>query len=63
MLANVIHMAKMLGMTVIAEGVENVEQWNFLNDHGCDLIQGFFAAEPLTEDDFIDFYHGATGDI
>ena len=62
-LANVIHMSKMLGMTVIAEGVENVEQWNFLNDHGCDLIQGFFAAEPLTEDDFIDFYHGATGDI
>ena len=56
-------MAKMLGMTVIAEGVENVEQWNFLNDHGCDLIQGFFAAEPLTEDDFIDFYHGATGGI
>ena len=62
-LANVIHMSKMLGMTVVAEGVEKVEQWNFLNDHGCDLIQGFFAAEPLTEDDFIDFYHCATGDI
>ena len=51
------------GMTVIAEGVEEVEQWNFLTDHGCDLIQGFFAAEPLTEDEFIDFYHCATGDI
>ena len=56
-------MSKMLGMTVVAEGVEEVEQWNFLTDHGCDLIQGFFAAEPLTEDEFIDFYHCATGDI
>ena len=62
-LANVIHMSKMLGMIVVAEGVEEVEQWNILTDHGCDLIQGFFAAEPLTEDEFIDFYHCAMGDI
>ena len=60
--AGVIHIAKMLGMTVVAEGVEDVRQWEFLRDHNCDLIQGFSAGEPLTEDDFIDFYHG-NGDI
>ncbi len=60
--AGVIHIAKMLGMTVVAEGVEDIRQWNFLRDHNCDLIQGFSAGEPLTEDDFIDFYHG-NGDI
>lgn len=61
--ANVIHMAKMLGMTVVSEGVEEARQWNFLRDHGCDIIQGFFAGEPLTEEEFMDFYHGVTRDI
>ncbi len=62
-IAGLIHIAKMLGMTVVAEGVEDIRQWNFLRDHGCDLIQGFMPSEPLSEDDFIDFYHGATRDI
>lgn len=61
--AGLIHIAKMLGMTVVAEGVEDIRQWNFLRDHGCDLIQGFMPSEPLSENDFIDFYHGATRDI
>ena len=60
--AGVIHIAKMLGMTVVAEGVEDIRQWNFLRDHNCDLIQGFSMGEPFTEDEFIDFYHG-NGDI
>ena len=60
--AGVIHIAKMLGMTVVAEGVEDIAQWDFLRDHNCDLIQGFCAGQPLTEDDFIDFYRG-NGDL
>lgn len=52
-----------LGMTVVAEGVEDPEQWEFLKDQGCDLIQGFLFSEPLCADDFISFYHGCTEDI
>ena len=40
----------MLGMTVVAESVEDIAQWDFLRDHNCDLIQGFCAGQPLTED-------------
>ena len=61
--SRLIEMAKELGFTVVAEGVEDARQWNFLGDHGCDLIQGYFAAEPLKEREFMDFYHGLTADI
>ncbi len=54
---DLIRMAKRLGLTVVAEGVENARQWNFLIDHGCDLLQGYFAAEPLSEAEFFDFYN------
>ena len=43
----IISMAKALGMTVVAEGVENAEQEAFLRSHGCDEMQGFLIAKPL----------------
>jgi len=43
----IISMGKALGMTVVAEGVENVEQEAFLRTHGCDEMQGFLIAKPL----------------
>lgn len=61
--ASLISLAKKLGMKVVAEGVEDPEQWAFLREHGCDLIQGFLLSEPLTEEEFINCYHNTTGDI
>lgn len=43
-----IAMAKELNLTVITEGVESMEQANFLADIGCDIAQGYFFAKPLT---------------
>ncbi|MDA9442917.1 diguanylate cyclase [Bradyrhizobium sp. CCBAU 51745] len=43
----IISMGKALGMTVVAEGVENAEQEAFLRTHGCDEMQGFLISRPL----------------
>ncbi|WP_375305828.1 GAF domain-containing protein [Bradyrhizobium sp. A11] len=43
----IISMGKALGMTVVAEGVENAEQEAFLRAHGCDEMQGFLVSKPL----------------
>lgn len=43
----VIDMARSLGLTVIAEGVETEDQLGLLAKEGCQLYQGFLCAEPL----------------
>jgi diguanylate cyclase (GGDEF)-like protein len=43
----VIAMAHNLGMTVVAEGVETEEQMQYLAEHACDMIQGYFISSPL----------------
>jgi diguanylate cyclase (GGDEF)-like protein len=42
----IISMAKGLGLSVIAEGVENEEQKEFLLKHGCNQIQGYLYHKP-----------------
>lgn len=43
----IIAMGHALGMSVIAEGVENQHQAELLRDHGCLISQGFFFANPM----------------
>ncbi len=43
----VIALADSLGLEIIAEGAENGEQVDFLLDHGCRQIQGYFYSRPL----------------
>ncbi|MGH8150553.1 MAG: putative bifunctional diguanylate cyclase/phosphodiesterase [Steroidobacteraceae bacterium] len=46
--ATSISVAHMLGKRVVAQGVETIEQLNYLREHHCDLAQGFYLARPLS---------------
>ncbi len=47
---NIIILAHQLGLTVVAEGVEEQEQINYLRDHTCDIIQGYCYSKPELEE-------------
>jgi len=49
----VIAMAHDLNLKVTAEGVENVQQLEFLRAQDCDEAQGFLFSKPLTAKDFV----------
>ncbi|MBN6740431.1 EAL domain-containing protein [Acidithiobacillus ferrivorans] len=44
-------LAKQLGMEVVAEGVEDLADWDFLRQRGCDLAQGYFIAKAMPAED------------
>jgi diguanylate cyclase (GGDEF)-like protein len=52
----IIAMGKSLGMELVAEGVEHMDQANFLLSRGCHKAQGFLYGHPMTPDDFRAFY-------
>jgi diguanylate cyclase (GGDEF)-like protein/PAS domain S-box-containing protein len=47
----IIQLARSLGMSPLAEGIETGEQWRFLVDHGCLLGQGFYFQRPAPADE------------
>ena len=51
----VIDLCKQYGMLVIAEGVETVEQYEWLQANGCEYVQGFLVARPMMAEDVGDF--------
>jgi diguanylate cyclase (GGDEF)-like protein/PAS domain S-box-containing protein len=53
--ATIIAMAHTLRLQVLAEGVENQPQLDFLKEKGCDRYQGFLMSRPLPPDDFAAF--------
>ena len=46
-----ISLAHNLNMKTVAEGVENIEDWQLLHELNCDLAQGYFIAKPMPADD------------
>ncbi len=48
-------MANSLNLQVVAEGVETLDQWEYLHVHGADLVQGYYISRPLAKDDFLRF--------
>lgn len=48
-------LAKKLNMKIVAEGVENKQDFDVAKDVGSDLIQGFYIAKPMSEKDFLEW--------
>jgi EAL domain-containing protein (putative c-di-GMP-specific phosphodiesterase class I) len=51
-LSSIVRMAKSLDLPVIAEGVENQKQVDFLRMIGCEYAQGYFFSEPVPCEDY-----------
>jgi EAL domain-containing protein (putative c-di-GMP-specific phosphodiesterase class I) len=52
---SIIDLAHALGLTVIAEGVEDEETWIRLAEMGCDFVQGYALTPPLASDEFLEW--------
>lgn len=52
----IMEIAEFMNVTVIAEGVENEEQYKLLKQAGCDIIQGFYFSKPVSAEEFVEFF-------
>jgi diguanylate cyclase (GGDEF)-like protein/PAS domain S-box-containing protein len=55
LVASIVAMGRILGMRVVAEGVEEEAQLERLKRIGCDFVQGYFYSKPLPVAEFEDF--------
>jgi EAL domain-containing protein (putative c-di-GMP-specific phosphodiesterase class I)/CheY-like chemotaxis protein len=54
-LESTVEMAKKLGMSIVAEGVETLQEWQRVEQLGCDQVQGYFTAKPMPGEEISDW--------
>lgn len=54
---SIIQLAHNLGLQVVAEGVETIEQVGLLQELGCDVVQGYYFGAPITATEVERFPH------
>jgi EAL domain-containing protein (putative c-di-GMP-specific phosphodiesterase class I) len=59
----IVEIGHSLGISVVAEGVENIGQYLIIRSFGCDAVQGFYCARPMPEAEFIDLMTQGNGII
>lgn len=52
----IIQMAEALSLKTVAEGVETKEQLDFLKQHGCNLIQGYYFSKPVAFNEIVKLF-------
>lgn len=52
----ILKLAEAVELEVIAEGIENKEQHEFLAQEGCDFIQGYFHSKPMTKEQAEEYF-------
>ncbi|MET1253764.1 EAL domain-containing protein [Aliikangiella maris] len=55
---SIIQLGHSMNLTVLAEGVETEQQQQWLINHNCDLLQGFFRAKPMPFEQFVEWVKG-----
>ena len=53
----IINLGHELSLEVVAEGVEKLSQFKYLEQYKCDIIQGYLISKPIPEDKVFDFLH------
>lgn len=53
--ADIISMAHKLGLKTVAEGVETSAQMEYLKNHNCDFVQGYYVSKPLSSEHALEF--------
>jgi EAL domain-containing protein (putative c-di-GMP-specific phosphodiesterase class I) len=57
----IIAIAKGLGLTLVAEGVETLTQMRYLENSGCNLMQGYYFHKPLPQPRILELIKAQTG--
>ena len=57
---SIVTLGQNMKMKTVAEGVEMLEEAKKLKEMGCDLVQGYYFAKPMSEDDLKDVIAGWT---
>lgn len=52
----IVHLAQMMGLKTVAEGIETKKQWELSAEFGVDLGQGYFFSRPITEQATLEFF-------
>jgi diguanylate cyclase len=52
MVKTILSFARNLNMSVVAEGVEEAAQVEFLKEIGCDVLQGYYFSKPILKEEF-----------
>lgn len=62
LVADIVRIARHIGMTVIVEGVETAEQCDWVRSAGCDMVQGWYYAKSMSIKDYEDLVYGGNID-
>lgn len=57
-ISSIVRMANWLGTPVIVEGVETIEQADYMKSIGCDYIQGYLYSRPIPENEYLNLLLG-----
>ena len=52
-IATIIAMGRAMGLSVVAEGVEHLEQVQYLSGLGCELVQGYYFSRPVASSEIV----------